>query len=76
MICKRCGKPVADSEDETQLKIADGILNDKRREEIYMAFREEFCTCESRIGSVCTSRPQPPNLDVIERRARHGRSTH
>src|SRR5216684_4519871 len=38
--------------------------------EVHMAFREEFCTCESRIGSVCTSRPQPPNLDIIEKRAR------
>jgi hypothetical protein len=63
MICKRCGKPLADSEDEARFK-ADRLVNDKQWGEAHMTFDETLCSCDSHIGSVCTSRPLPPNLDA------------
>jgi hypothetical protein len=69
IICKRCEKALADSDDEV-LNPEDGLIEDSpETRSRYKEFAKKFCVCDKRRpSSEFTSSAQPPNLDDIEKR--------
>jgi hypothetical protein len=83
IICRRCTKEIADADQEAALVAARALENlyfgDKEAlteaEKTKIDFAKKFCVCRpSDCWSEFTSRPQPPNLDSIERRVERGRA--
>src|SRR6266403_4940676 len=53
IICRRCSKEIAD----------EGVRNKMDEKE----YHKKYCECPFHHDSAFTSRPQPPNLEMIER---------
>jgi len=73
IVCHRCKKRIPDANEFSALeqKTKDLPLREKTKAE--WAFKDATCQCPERAtsrrpSSLFTSRPQPPNLDSIERK--------
>jgi hypothetical protein len=70
IICRRCNKEIADEFREKGLEAALRLAEDgfQLAAKCCVEFANKYCTCDEKPHNEFTSRPQPPNLDSIERR--------